>query len=724
MTVTVNVTAVSLGSSSAPVIEGSTPSSFGSAGGGVGFSNTSATGRIGCRIALSSATDFTTHDFIAFQFYATDPFGLSGVDTVANGGRRIIFVDGSGNYAGFNVFGSGIPNYSDSVSGAADGFWGTFNSVAGSSNTANHVARTRTPDISSGVINWANITHIEISLKLTSSSISNLYVGNLCKHNGVSTTGTETLLSISGISATYDPAFIKRAPYLQWAAGTTTYCYKTKLNIGNGSTATNWTDDNFALGFFVTYDKSPTFRSVGPLVLLDNSNTRALTINQSASDTLLLTDFIIGSAAWWSWSLSGSGSASCSRGQFIGFNGFTAGHATYTDVIWDSGTEAVSVTSSTTITRGTIRNGVGHGLKITSGAGSYSNLEIAFNNNSTYDIELGSGGAGTYDLSEISVIGSYTLKIRNDSPTNAVVVAVPSGIAYSTSTAGGSITVSAPSVYQSVVISGLTVGTRVQIYDTTSSTELANATSTGGNIVFSSGGTVATWTDPNPASASRAIRLRLAYVSGASAKTFIEANIGTCGTTAGTEIVSYLANQVDDDVYNDNGIDGPAIYATSGITFVDSGSSDRVICDISSGSVTHKTIYACFVYWLSTSTGIADDITYIDAPDTANYIYTNMKIKNSTSPTVPLSVSGGWGRDVTTGLSITLWDSTGGAVGFSADHAIPYAVGSGVTSQDVQDIATEVLSQATTTPIHANVMKMNSANVIGTGVAGDLWRGE
>ena len=334
-------------------------------------------------------------------------------------------------------------------------------------------------------------------------------------------------------------------------------------------------------------------------------------------------------------------------------------------------------------------------------------------------ISMTPAGAGTYSMSGVTATG--TLDLRNTAA-HAITVELESGISYTTaSNTGGTITVSTPQVYQSVVVTGLVVGTRVQIYDTTSTTELANATSTGGDIVFSGGGTVATWTDPTPASASRAIRLRLAYVSGATAKTFVEANIGTCGTTAGTETVSYLANQVNDTVYNDNGIDGPAIYATSGITFVDSGSNDRVICDISSGSVTHPTIYACFVYWMSTSTGIADDITYIDSPDTANYIYTNMKIKNSTSPVVPLSVTGGWGRDVTTGLSITLWDSTGGAVGFSADHAIPYASGSGVTSQDKIDIASEVLSAASSAPIHANIKKVADTTVNGSGTEASPW---
>jgi hypothetical protein len=46
-----------------------------------------------------------------------------------------------------------------------------------------------------------------------------------------------------------------------------------------------------------------------------------------------------------------------------------------------------------------------------------------------------------------------------------------------------------------------------------------------------------------------------------------------------------------------------------------------------------------------------------------------------------------------------------------------------VPSATAVEIATAVLAAATTTPISANVKKMNDASVTGTGVAGDLWRG-
>ena len=103
--------------------------------------------------------------------------------------------------------------------------------------------------------------------------------------------------------------------------------------------------------------------------------------------------------------------------------------------------------------------------------------------------------------------------------------------------------------------------------------------------------------------------------------------------------------------------------------------------------MTYKTIYACFVYWNFTSTGIANDFTYISAPDTANYILSGMKIRNTSA--TDLSVTGGYGRDATSGASVDIIDTAGstGNIFLAPDHVVAYATGSGVTAQDITDIA-------------------------------------
>lgn len=262
-----------------------------------------------------------------------------------------------------------------------------------------------------------------------------------------------------------------------------------------------------------------------------------------------------------------------------------------------------------------------------------------------------SGTAGVKKVRVLKTTGTVTININGTTSLSAGDV----------SSAGATVSIVSSPVYQSVTISGAVAGSRIQIYDTTSSTELYNGTPT---FPY-------TWTDASPAAADRTIRLRCAYVSGTSAKNFIDPTIGTCGQTSGTAGVSYLVSQTNDTTYNSNAIDGPAIYATSGITFTDA-TPDRVNCNIAGGSVTYPTIYACFVYWTFTATGIADDFAYIDAPDTANYWLSGMKIRNVSA--TDLTVTGGYGRDSSTGFSKDIIDTAGstGNVFLAPDHVTPY----------------------------------------------------
>ncbi len=302
---------------------------------------------------------------------------------------------------------------------------------------------------------------------------------------------------------------------------------------------------------------------------------------------------------------------------------------------------------------------------------------IRYGATGTYSPKLGAitidfAQAGTYNLSGADFGGHVTF--TNSSGGN-VTVELETGVDYTNT--GPNITISEPQVYQSATISGLTAGTRIQLYDVTSSTELYNGTPT---FPY-------TWTDPNPYSADRTIRLRAALVSGTTAKDFIKATIGTATET--NPAISYMANQVDDEVYNDNAVDGSAV---TGITFTDAA-TDIVNINIASGSVTWQSIYAAFAYWIFTETGIADDIAYVDAVDSANYRLTAMKIKNTSSPSVPLAITGGYGVDTTTGASIDLVDATGGTLVFAPDHVVNNVVtvtGSNVITGDIDDVTAKV----------------------------------
>jgi hypothetical protein len=212
-------------------------------------------------------------------------------------------------------------------------------------------------------------------------------------------------------------------------------------------------------------------------------------------------------------------------------------------------------------------------------------------------------------------------------------------------------------LFQSATVSNIVVGSRVQIYDTTNSTELYN------DIAATS---IVTWNDGSAPAGDRAIRVRIQYVNGTTAKNFLEANIGTCGTSAETKDVAYLANQTNDTTYIANAKDGSTV---TGITIVE-GATDRVQISIAGGSVPWADIYAYQCYWLFTATGIQDDGAFITAPDTANYVLTGFKIKN-THATVPLIITSGYGVDSTGSVS-ALYDTTGTSIFPAPAHVVPF----------------------------------------------------
>ena len=293
---------------------------------------------------------------------------------------------------------------------------------------------------------------------------------------------------------------------------------------------------------------------------------------------------------------------------------------------------------------------------------------------------------------------------------------VPSGDTYNyivTDTAAGAHQ-NVQALFQSATVSNVAVGSRVQIYDTTSSTELYNGIAATSSV---------TWNDGSAPAGDRAIRVRIQYVNSATAKNFLEANIGTCGTSAETKDVAYLANQTNDTTYIANGKDGATV---TGIAIVE-GAVDRVQIAIAGGSVPWSDIYAYQCYWLFTAAGIQDDGAFISAPDTANYILTGFKIKN-THATVPLIITSGYGVDSTGSVS-ALYDTTGTSIFPAPAHVVPFQTsGSYAITGDIATIMTglnavpaAVLSAATATPIAANIEKVNGQTINGAGTVESPW---
>lgn len=573
--------------------------------------------------------------------------------------------------------------------------------------------------------------------------------------------------------------------------GTGQTMVRQNVQVGDGSTDTYFDASASSLEFPAAYDATNQVKrkfnfTPGGLTV---------GIYPSASDTLNLTAGIIATAVEQALTVNASASTSATvstaGSSFVGFvptwkTGIACNSATFkqcgtidfkgadiTSVIANEGTDDALISASdgfsATSCTFTASTTAVYGIRIAAAG--------------TFSLDATTFSGFTKDIDVTATTGTVTINLAAGQATPTY------------QTAGATVTIVADPVFQSVVFSGFVAGSLIQIYDTRytftvsgvsvypavgdvysqngvdytvisagageiaaygvtiseasgsltrvtgsgdssitfsavadDGTQLFCGTASSGDTVIS--GSTCTWTDPDPATAKRHIRARVGRVSGATAKLLVEAIAGICGTASGAEAISFIIAQENDPSYNANAVDGPAIYATSGITFTDAA-TDVVNCDISGGSASWATIYACFVHWCSnTTTGIANDISYIQSPDPANYILTRTKVKNTGSGA--LTLTGGYYRDAVTGLSVTATDLTGGFIFPSVEHVVGYATASGLTAgQDAalmalpsaSATATATLAAAAATPIAANVKQMNDATVNGDGTSGNKWRG-
>jgi hypothetical protein len=175
-------------------------------------------------------------------------------------------------------------------------------------------------------------------------------------------------------------------------------------------------------------------------------------------------------------------------------------------------------------------------------------------------------------------------------------------------------------------ITGIIPGSRVQIYNVTTATEIKNEVVPGSAFTYG-------YYNGTGVTSGDVIRIRLAYVSGASAR--LPQEITAIASTLG---FSALASQVQDTVYNTNAIDGSTVSELA---------SDYPNIQIDSNDVdgltTVQRIYAWFVNNRATLDGIRQYFDAILAEDLVNYRIksstVNLKIDNVIS--TPLQIIGG-----------------------------------------------------------------------------------
>ena len=211
-----------------------------------------------------------------------------------------------------------------------------------------------------------------------------------------------------------------------------------------------------------------------------------------------------------------------------------------------------------------------------------------------------------------------------------------------TYTAGG-ITYS----YATATVAGFTVGSRVQIYNVTTATEIYNG-------VPAAAPYVTNYTNGTGYSAGDSLRVRIAYVSGATAH--LSEQYTTTATSQGWTITDDLDT---DTVYNALAIDGSAVTG-----FAADYVNDEVNVTIAADWYMAN-LYAWWVYNMTTAQGIAEFFGGITAVDLANFkienAIVNLYIDNITATNIkqldnrriyradeayPVKSSGGGGMDV------------------------------------------------------------------------------
>lgn len=154
---------------------------------------------------------------------------------------------------------------------------------------------------------------------------------------------------------------------------------------------------------------------------------------------------------------------------------------------------------------------------------------------------------------------------------------------------------------QPVSITNIVAGSRLQIYNVTTNTEVVNQIVSGTSYS-------ATYVEGTDYTDGDTVRVRLTYVSGTTAKAEYTANV--LDTSNGW---SLLADQQDDDVYNTLAIDGSNVA-----NFAADYANDQVDVAVAA-NFNLSDFYAWWVYNMTTAQGIREFFGGITALDQANF---------------------------------------------------------------------------------------------------------
>lgn len=446
--------------------------------------------------------DFGARAFVTFSMTTYGYGSDAAMGDLADGGVRVIFEDGSGNYAGFNLYGGdNAPitlGITDPAVRMANGGIGYYQNPLEAIATEWVIELSRTPDYASGTIDWSDIVAAEWVINPASSTGHSLHptaISVIDVPIGTATVDVADFAdAVTGGGGGWGYKNLFPAATFKTRGAGLSFTPKIGFQVGDGSTATTWTDSGIIVGFWDLVEDIADFPWALSLVQIDDP--RLIDIYQSASCVATLTDNAFRSSSGWGWRLRGStsGALTATRCAFERFDLFEAAHGTYVDCTWDGGAGPVEITADTAITGGTIRGGAGLAI---GAAGDYSAIEVEFASNSQ-DVTLTPTAPGTYDLGGLRK--SSAISIHNASATHAITVQIAAGQTASTTTAGGTVTVeTAPST---VTVNGLVSGSIVKVTRNDTSAVIFTGTESGGSVSFSTSYSGAVTVEARKASAA------------------------------------------------------------------------------------------------------------------------------------------------------------------------------------------------------------------------------
>lgn len=605
---------------------------------GAGWDSSSFDYMHGGRWELPATTDVTAHEFLSWNFY-TRLYGFASfLESHANGGMVFVLVDSLGRYSGWNVYGSDIIGYSPGGSNLE----GWFNSYqSGNAIVEFMLEVASSPDYSSDNIDLTDIVAIEVHVRPNGTAGLRgweLYLQYLQLIDTPTATGVFKYDDVYNEYASMDRYESSVSDWRLFSGQIvnpaklssgyqSAYFPKCGVNIGDGVTETTATISNTSVGLWNLFeDDDENTRSVGRVVIVGSPRVERFV--QSPTDHIVLDNYSLAASSKIGFVCEGD-----PAGNLIMTNGLIArseltqlGHGSYTDTQFVECKAPVEVPDQTSLNGCSFRDG-DYGIKLLAGPGDYSALEMRFGGIAVHDIQIGTGGAGTYDLSGVTVRTGDTLKIHNDSA-NDISVILPPGTTYTTTTDGGAIAVISPPTTYTLQMPNIQQYSRVQIYNATSGAELLND-------VVGSGGVNHTMISGVDYTAGDTGRVRVAYQSGAVAFDPIELEFTFAESTTVNALPLVQSAAAS---HNDFGLDGAGVTEFAW----DSGNVEVDIND-ADNETTIQRIGAWWYHFITTDIGIAEAFGAM-AWESVNSIRINssaVDLRIDNRKTQPLKLVGG-----------------------------------------------------------------------------------